>query len=125
MKTVMDRQVTTNKEVDQWRASIESAWQKSVQSVIEVGRLVKQAKEELGSSYALLETQLPFSSTVAAFLVKIAERPVLSDAQYYSKLPNGYNTLYYLASVDEETLKEQIDKGEVTPNFTIANAKAL
>jgi hypothetical protein len=121
----MAHQIVDSTELDQWRTSIESAWQKSVESVIEVGRLVKQAKEELGSSYALLETQLPFSSTVAAFLVKIAEHPVLSDSQYYSKLPNGYNTLYYLASVDEETLKEQLDKGEVTPDFTIASAKRL
>ena len=64
--------ISSQKELAEWRTRIESAWQKSVQSVIEVGNLVKQAKEPLGVSYTLLETELPFSSTVAAFLIKMA-----------------------------------------------------
>ena len=62
--------VITKTELNEWRSRIEAAWQRSVESVIEVGRLVKQAKDELGVSFALLETELPFSSTVAAFLIK-------------------------------------------------------
>lgn len=116
---------TKENELTEWRTRIESAWQKSVQSVIEVGNLVKQAKEQLGVSYSLLEAELPFSSTVAAFLIKIAENPVLSNPTYHSRLPNGYNTLYYLASVDEKQLVQQLESGEITPNFTLANAKLL
>jgi hypothetical protein len=93
--------------------------------VIEVGNLVKQAKEQLGISYTLLETELPFSATVAAFLIKIAENPVLSNPVYHSRLPNAYNTLYHLASVDEAELVQQIERGEITPNFTLASAKSL
>jgi hypothetical protein len=117
--------LSSEKELAGWKSRIESAWQKSVQSVIEVGNLVKQAKEQLGISYTLLETELPFSSTVAAFLIKIAENPVLSNPTYHARLPNGYNTLYYLASVDEKQLVEQIENGEITPNFTLASAKSL
>jgi len=122
MNTVV---ISSEKELTDWRTRIESAWQKSVQSVIEVGKLVKQAKEQLGVSYSLLETELPFSSTVAAFLIKISDNPVLSNPAYQSRLPNGYNTLYYLASVDEGKLVQQIESGEVTPNFTLASAKSL
>lgn len=122
MNTVV---ISSQKELAEWRTRIESAWQKSVQSVIEVGNLVKQAKEQLGVSYTLLESELPFSSTVAAFLIKIAENPVLSNPTYHARLPNGYNTLYYLASVDEKQLVEQIENGEITPNFTLASAKSL
>lgn len=122
MNTVV---ISSEKELAEWRTRIESAWQKSVQSVIEVGNLVKQAKEQLGVSYSLLEAELPFSSTVAAFLIKIAENPVLSNPSYHSRLPNGYNTLYYLASVDENQLVQQIENGEITPNFTLASAKLL
>jgi hypothetical protein len=122
LKTVAirNRQALAN-----WRTRIESAWQKSVASVIEVGKLIKQAKQELGVSYNLLETELPFSSTVASFLVKIAEHPVLSNPAYYSKLPNSYNTLYHLTSVDEKQLVEQIESGEISPNYTLASAKYL
>ena len=122
MNTVV---LSSEKELADWKNRIQTAWQKSVQSVIEVGTLVKQAKEQLGVSYTLLETELPFSSTVAAFLIKIAENPVLSNPTYHDRLPNGYNTLYYLASVDEKQLVQQIENGEITPNFTLASAKSL
>lgn len=117
--------LASEKELSKWKTRIEAAWQKSVQSVIEVGNLVKQAKEQLGVSYSLLEAELPFSSTVAAFLIKIAENPVLSNPAYHSRLPNGYNTLYYLASVDEQELVNQIESGVITPNFTLESAKVL
>lgn len=114
-----------DQKINKWQVQIETAWQKSVESVIEVGRLVKKAKEELGVSFSLLETQLPFSSTVAAFLVKIADNPVLSNPVYHNKLPNGYNTLYHLAGVDQNTLVDQINSGEITPNLTLEKAKKL
>lgn len=117
--------ISSNSELSEWRARIETAWSRSVESVIEVGRMVKQAKEQLGVSYTLLETELPFSSTVAAFLIKIAENPVLSNPAYFARLPNGYNTLYHLTSVDEKQLVQQIENGEITPNFTLARAKFL
>ncbi|MBU3549479.1 hypothetical protein [Polynucleobacter sp. P1-05-14] len=122
MNTVV---VHSQKELTSWRIKIETAWQKSVASVIEVGRLVKEAKGELGVSYSLLETELPFSSTVAAFLIKIAENPVLSNPAYFSRLPNAYNTLYHLASVDPKKLVQQIESGEINPSYTLASAKTL
>ena len=115
----------SDQKLNKWTTEIENAWQKSVESVVEVGRLVKKAKEELGVSFSLLETKLPFSSTVAAFLVKIAENPVLSNPAYHNKLPNGYNTLYHLAGVDQNTLVDQLNSGEITPNLTLEKAKKL
>jgi len=117
--------IHSQKELANWRNRIESAWQKSVASVIEVGKLIKQAKDELGVSYNLLETELPFSSTVAAFLVKIAEHPILSNPAYFAKLPNSYNTLYHLTSVDNKQLLKQLESGQITPNYTLSSAKSL
>lgn len=117
--------IHSQKQLTQWRTKIESAWQKSVASVIEVGKLIKEAKNELGVSYSLLETELPFSSTVASFLVKIAEHPVLSNPAYFAKLPNSYNTLYHLTSVDNKQLVQQIEAGKITPNYTLTSAKIL
>lgn len=50
--------VANGNQHDEWKHRIEDAWQKSVASVIEVGKLIKQAKEELGASFSLLETEL-------------------------------------------------------------------
>lgn len=117
--------ISSQKELTAWRQRIEAAWQKSVASVIEVGKLVKEAKETLGVSYSILETELPFSSTVATFLVKIAENPVLSNPNYHARLPNSYNTLYHLAKVDQKQLIKQLEKGEITPDFTLKSAQSL
>jgi len=126
MKHQMNTEVlVSNKELAKWRLKIELAWQKSVEGVIEVGKLVKQAKDELGVSFTLLATELPFSSSVAAYLIKIAENPVLTNPEYFSRLPNSYNTLYHLTSVNEVQLIKQIENGEITPSFTLEKAKTL
>lgn len=120
-----EQELISKNELDDWRSRIEAAWQKSVESVIEVGRLVQQAKTELGASYSLLEVELPFSSTVAAFLVKIVENPILSDPQYFNRLPNSYNTLYHLSSIDNDELVKQIEDGVITPDYHLSSAKKL
>jgi hypothetical protein len=114
-----------NKELENWKKRIEEAWKTTVKSVIETGQLVKQAKEKLGVSFSQLEAELPFSSTVAHFLIKIAENKVLTNPSNYAKLPNGYNTLYYLSNVEEKELERQIEDGIITPNFTLERAKNL
>jgi superfamily II RNA helicase len=120
-----EQELISKNELDDWRSRIEAAWQKSVESVIEVGRLVQQAKSELGASYSVLETELPFSSTVAAFLIKIVENPILSDPQYFNRLPNSYNTLYHLSSIDNDELVKQIEDGVITPDYGLTSAKKL
>ena len=120
-----EQELISKNELGDWRSRIEAAWQKSVESVIEVGRLVQQAKSELGASYSLLETELPFSSTVAAFLIKIVENPILSDPQYFNRLPNSYNTLYHLSSIDNDELVKQIEDGVITPDYHLSSAKKL
>jgi hypothetical protein len=117
--------ITQSNEYTEWKTKISDAWQRSVGSVVEVGKLIRAAKTALGVSYNLLETELPFSPTVAAYLVKIAEHPVLSNPDNFSRLPSAYNTLYHLASVDEAKLIEQLDNGEITPDYGLASAKAL
>ena len=50
---------------------------------------------------------------------------MLSDPQYWDRLPNGYTALYYLASVEEARLKYLIVDGKVTPTTTVEDAKAF
>ncbi len=44
--------------IDKWVLTIEAAWGKTVQAVINLGSLLNQAKEELGMSYKELEKRL-------------------------------------------------------------------
>ena len=50
---------------------------------------------------------------------------MLSNRDYWAKLPSSYNTLYQLALVDESTLVAHIESGRVTPETTLFDAKAL
>lgn len=111
--------------LEMWRSKIEGAWKTTVASIVETGRLVKQAKEELGGSYRDLESQLPFSSSTASYLSRIAEHSVLSNAQYWSRLPNAYNTLYHLSKIESEQLIQYIEDGKVKPETTLAMVKKL
>ena len=122
---MVDSEVTVAAEVEHWRSQIQAAWQKSVESTVEVGRLVKQAKKELGASYKDLEATLPFSASTATNFVKIAEHPVLSDPENWKNLPNALNTLYYLSMIDEARLVACLGSGQITPELTVARAKAL
>lgn len=111
--------------VEHWSSAIKSAWAKTVGSVVEVGNLISQAKEELGASFRELEGRLPFNSSTAAYFIKIAEHPVLSNQDYWPKLPSSYNTLYALSALNEAQLIAFIGSGRVTPETTLGAAKAL
>ena len=63
---------------------INRAWQKGVESVIQTGRLVQLAKDDLvhGEFLAMVETDLPFGEDMAQRLMAIARNPVLSNADH-------------------------------------------
>lgn len=111
--------------LERWGSKIRVAWTKTVGSVVEVGKLINQAKEDLGASFRELEERLPFHSSTATYLTKIAEHPVLSNRDYWPKLPSSYNTLYALCALGEVELIAFIDSGQVTPKTTLSEAKAL
>ena len=123
--TVKDEGANPEPRLEHFRSRIEVALRKSVEGIVEAGRSLTEAKEELGVSYTDLVDKLPISSSTATYLTKIAAHPVLSNPDYWAKLPSSYNTLYQLASIDESTLIEHIESGRVTPETTLFEAKAL
>ena len=111
--------------VELFRSRIEGALGKSVEAIIEAGQHLKAAKEALGASYSQLVAKLPISPSTAAYLIRIAENPVLRSQEHWARLPYSYNTLYQLALVDETRLVDCLDSGLITPEITLAKAKAL
>ena len=117
-----------------YAAVINSEWRKSVQGVLEVGRLLIQAKEKCehgeflrlfkGHENAVSEP-VPFSERTAERLIAVASNPVISDPTHVSDLPQSWGTLYELTKLDDETLIAGIKAGEITPETTRAQAAAL
>jgi hypothetical protein len=83
---------------------ITAAWQKSVESILETGRLLIAAKDDLpfGSWEAVVKSKLPFSADVANRLMVIAAHPVLSNPGHARDLPAHYETLYALTLMDKK-----------------------
>ena len=111
--------------IDKWRVIIEKAWGKTIEDVINLGRLLNQAKAELGVNYKELEKRLSFSPGKITMLTRIADHAVLSNPNNSSKLPFGYNTLYQLSLVQDQILEEKIKTGDITPKLTLSEAKTL
>lgn len=106
-------------------AQIEGAWDKTIQDFIEVGRLLKRAKDKLGTTYEQLVRRLPFSSSQAGNFVRISEHCVLSDPANWNALPKALNTLYHLSRLDASYVQEAIRSGDISPDTTLSQAKAL
>src|SRR5262249_58660743 len=98
-----------------WAAQISASWQKCVTSIIETGKLLIEAKGQLGHGRleAMSKTKLPFSPRTAQMLMCIAEHPVISNANHGSHLPPSWRTLYELTKIPDKMLLAKIADGTV------------
>src|SRR5262249_37666569 len=76
--------------VQLWAGKIFSVWQRTVESYIEVGQLLIEARQNLahGDYEATIRTDLPFSAATARKLVAIADHEVLSNRSHGNGLPS-------------------------------------
>lgn len=110
-----------------WAAQICTAWQKTVESIIETGCLLIEARAELphGSFELMVQRELPFSPRAARMLMKIAEHPVISNRKHVSVLPSSWGTLYQLALLPAPLCQDYIDNGSINPKMERKHATAL
>jgi hypothetical protein len=77
-----------------WADRIKATWQSSFEGIIECGRLLVAAKDELerGAFLAMIADDLPIKSRTAQRLMKIAADERLTDATHVSHLPPHWGT---------------------------------
>jgi hypothetical protein len=104
---------------------ITALWNKQVETILETGRLLIQAKQELphGEFGVMIAKQLPFGSRAAQQLMAVARNPVLSNATYVSHLPPSWGTLYDLAGMPESELLNLIKTEQIHPGMERADVK--
>jgi hypothetical protein len=105
---------------------ITAAWQKTVDNIVETGRLLIGAKDDIGFQ-EMIRAELPFSTGTAQRLMRVAEDRVLSNAAHAPHLPASWGTLYELAKLhkgglDLETL---IEEGAIHPKMERRDVLAL
>jgi len=104
---------------DDWEdyaRKINAAHSRSVASVIEVGRLLIEAKEELDHGDFLRLFQggtLPFGEDTAERLMRIAENKILSNSAHARILPTSWTTLFELTKLPTRNLQVAIQDGRV------------
>lgn len=117
-----------------YAAAINTEWRKSVEGVLEVGRLLVQAKEkcEHGEFLRLFKGHenavshpVPFSERTAERLIAVASHAVISNPTHVSDLPQSWGTLYELTKLDDETLIAGIKAGDITPETTRSQVAAM
>jgi hypothetical protein len=117
-------------QVDTFAKQIRASWQKASASILETGRLLRQAQDKLShGEWGLLfavddedgerPTKLPFGVRTAQMLMKIAEHPVISNAKFISLLPPSWGTLARLTAIPEEALASMFTDGQITPETRV------
>jgi hypothetical protein len=110
----------------EWAEQIKSAWQKSVEGIIECGRLLIVAKAALphGRFEAMVAAELPFSKTTVERLMAIARDGRLINPAHVPLLPPHWGTLHALTKLDPEEFEEKLADGTINPDMTRADAKS-
>jgi hypothetical protein len=105
---------------DEWAQIINNAWQKSVETILETGCRIIEAKDDLehGAFEQMVQTKLSFGPSTARKLMTIARHPVLSNRSHVNVLPASWGTLYALATkLPAELLEAKIADGTITPEI--------
>jgi hypothetical protein len=113
---------------EQWAERICTQLGKSVESIIEAGRLLVKAKADLAHgewSRMFADELLPFSQNTAQRLMKIAEHPQLSNTAHVQYLPPSWGTLYELTKAEPKRLTAAFKDGIITPDMKRRDVKAL
>lgn len=94
---------------------ISASWRQATDSILETGRLLVEAENQLSELefLNLIET-LPFTQSTAIKLITIGQTSHLEA--YKTHLPPHWTTIYELALMPEEQLKDEIETGHINPS---------
>lgn len=111
----------------EWAAIINADWRKSIESIIQTGRDLISAKEQLedGTFHKMIEKDLPFSIRMSQRLMAIARHPKISNAAQSPRLPSSWYVLSELAKLSPEDFSDAERKGLITDKTSRSSAEAI
>jgi hypothetical protein len=111
-----------------WAEQISARWQDAAQAIIDVGRLLIEAKAALDHGQwgeMFRAKHVPFSQSTANKLMAIADHKVLTDSEHVPNLPPSWGTLYELSHIPEPDLREMLSDGYINCETPRAEARRL
>jgi hypothetical protein len=102
-----------------WATRISACWHASLKAILEVGRLLAEAKEALphGAFGRMIESDLPFTARTAQMLMAISADPRITNPKHISHLPASWGTLYEITKLDDKQFEEKIADGTIRPDM--------
>lgn len=106
---------------------IREQWQKSLEAILETGRIIVEAKAALlhGEFDRMIDQELPFSRMTAFRLATISEDHRLSNVAHAQHLPPHWYTLYELTKVSDEVFESGLKTGLINPDMTRKEVEKL
>ncbi len=124
--------IQLERKTERWANRIREAHSKSVESTIEVGRLLIEAKADCDhgewgeiTGETTGKPMLPFKKSTAQAFMAIARHPFLSNPQHVGDLPPYWGTLAELSQLPPHDLEADLKAGRIHPDMTRADAVAL
>jgi len=116
--------------IEYFEKAISLQWNKAVESIIEVGRLLHEAENTLGGlQMNKLCNQLGMKTRTRQRLIQIANYEPFQDASILTHLPNSYSTLATISQLSEDefdtALKNKIISTESTGGAITTYIKQL
>jgi hypothetical protein len=98
---------------------ITACQRKSIQSIVECGRLLIAAKDELkhGEFLKMIENNLPFKRSTAQAFMKIAADRRITNNQRAGCLPPHWSTLLKLTQLADAAFEARITDGTIHPGL--------
>ncbi|MFQ5776340.1 MAG: MT-A70 family methyltransferase [Kiloniellaceae bacterium] len=108
-----------------YQTRFHAAWRATIEGILECGRVLAEARADLGHGawLAFVENYLPIGVRAAQMLVAIAQDSRLANANHGSHLPPNWRTLYEISRLDDATLERLRERGAIVPELTRAGLK--
>jgi hypothetical protein len=101
---------------------IGAAWRKAVESIIEAGRILIEAKEALpGRFIGFVEERLGMSPRTAERLMAIAADTWITDSTHVSHLPPSWGTIYLISTLAVPNRERLLEVGCIRPDMQRAD----
>jgi hypothetical protein len=112
----------------EWVIEIRAAHTSTVEAILKLGLTLIAAKKDLdqhGEWLNMIAYDLPFTSSVAQRLMKIAADPKIANAARAQLLPASWTALYELAKLPAEMFDAAVALGKIDPKMTRDDVKAI
>jgi hypothetical protein len=122
----MTTAITNIRTRQQWAEIINADWRKSIDSIIQTGRDLAAAKDELshGDFVALVEHDLPFGPRTAQQLMAVSKDERITKTNSSSLLPASWRVLSALTSLSDADFKTGVETGIISPDTSLRAADA-